>query len=92
MAMLTQAGAEQVVIDFERLLQHNADGAPDLKSVLSTAAVLKRRPSRPPDHATENRALNALMQELATSPHTILRKLAETAMAVCHSHSAGITY
>ena len=72
MAMLAQAGAEQVAVDFERLLQHNADDAPDLKSVLSTAE-LRRRPSRPPDHAAENRALNALMQELATSPHSILR-------------------
>jgi hypothetical protein len=63
---------------------------PDLKSVLSMAE-LSRRPSRPPDHAAENRALNALMQELATSPHSILRKLVETAMAMCRSHSAGIS-
>ena len=90
MAMLAQARAEQVAVDFERLLQHNADDAPDLKSVLSTAE-LRRRPSRPPDHAAENRALNALMQELATSPHSILRTLAETAMAMCRSHSAGIS-
>ena len=88
--MLTQAGAEQIVIDFEQLLQHDAEDAPDLKSVLSTAE-LRRRPSRPPDYATENSALNALMLELAASPHGVLRKLAETAMAVCHSHSAGIS-
>jgi two-component sensor histidine kinase len=90
MAILAQAGAEQVAVDFGPLLQHNADAAPDLKSVLSTAA-LKRRPSRSPDHATENRALNALMHELAVAPQGVLRKLAETAMAVCHSHSAGIS-
>jgi two-component sensor histidine kinase len=90
MPMIAETGQEQVVVDFERLLQHNADEAPDLKSVLSTAA-LKRRPSRPPDHATENHALNALMHELAVSPHGVLRKLAETALAACHAHSAGIS-
>ena len=92
MTMPTQAPAERVKVDFDKLLQqHNdADDAPDLKSVLSTVE-LKRRPSRPPNHAAENRALNDLMQELATSPHSILRKLAETAMAMCHSHSAGIS-
>jgi two-component sensor histidine kinase len=88
MAVFAQAGAEQVVV--ERLLQHNADDAPDLKSVLSTAE-LSRRPSRPPGHAGENRALIGLVQELATSPHNILRKIAETAMALCRSHSAGIS-
>ena len=96
MAIPTQAGAVQVVVDFERLLQqHNAasewtNDAPDLKSALSTAALGRRR-SRPPDHAAENRAQIALMQELATSPHGILTKLAETAMAMCHSQSAGIS-
>ena len=64
MAIHTQAGAERVAADFDQLLQHNADEAPDLKSVLSTAE-LKRRPSRPPDHAGENRALIALVQDLA---------------------------
>jgi two-component sensor histidine kinase len=96
MAMLTQAGAEQVTVDFERLVQqHNAtadttDETPDLRSVIS-AAELSRRPSRPPDHTAEIRALMALVQELATTPHNILQKLAETAMAMCHSHSAGIS-
>jgi two-component sensor histidine kinase len=91
MAMPAQAGAKQVAVDFARLVQeHNADDTPDLKSVLSTAE-LSRRPSRPPDHAGENRALIALVQELATFPHNILRKIAETAMALCRSHSAGIS-
>jgi hypothetical protein len=86
MAELTHAGAVQAV-DFGRLLhQHNAasdttDDAPDLQSVLSSAE-LSRRASRPPDHAAENRALITLMHELATSPHGILRKLAEIAMAI----------
>src|SRR6202171_2121445 len=93
-AAMSQVGTEQAALDFEPFAQqHNAvpdttNDAPELKSVLSTAE-LSRRPSRPPDHAAENRALNALMQELATSPQGILRKLAETAMAMCHAHSAG---
>ena len=93
MAELVHAEAGQAV-DIGRLahnaaLNETAD-ATDLKSVLSTAE-LSRRASRPPDHAAENRALSTLMHELATSPHGILRKLAETAMAMCHSHSAGIS-
>jgi two-component sensor histidine kinase len=87
---------QKVAVDFERIVQQRnaapdtTSHAPDLKSVLSTAE-LNRRPSRPPDHAAENRALVALMEELGASPHNILRKLAETAMAACHSHSAGIS-
>ncbi len=58
--------------------------------MLSTAE-LSRRPSRPPDHAAENRALVALARELATSPDGILQKLAETALALCRAHSAGLS-
>jgi hypothetical protein len=90
MAIHTQAISERVAVDFERLFQQNGHDATDLKSVLSTAE-LSRRPSRPPDHAGENRALIALVQELATSSHNILRKIAEAAMALCRSHSAGIS-
>jgi PAS domain S-box-containing protein len=92
---LVQAKAVQTA-DIGRLMhQYDAPpdtiiGAPDLKSVLSTA-VLNRRLSRPPDHAAENRALTALIQELATSPHTVLRKLAEAALALCQAQSAGIS-
>jgi PAS domain S-box-containing protein len=62
----------------------------DLKSVLSTAE-LNRRPSRPPDHASENRALIALAQEMAVSPDGILQKLADTALVLCRAHSAGLS-
>src|SRR4051812_29662342 len=65
--------------------------SPDpLESVLSTAE-LSRRPSRPPDHAAENRVLVALTQELATSPAGILQKLVNTVMSLCRAHSAGIS-
>ena len=52
---------------------------PHLRSMLS-AAELTRRPSRPPDYAGENRALIALAQVLATSPGSVLQKLADTAL------------
>jgi PAS domain S-box-containing protein len=63
---------------------------PTLRSMVSTAE-LNRRPSRPPDYAAENRALVALAQEMATSPDSILQKLAETALALCGAHSAGLS-
>src|SRR5678809_721419 len=62
----------------------------DLESVISTAE-LTRRPSHLPNHAEENRALIALARELATSPGSMLQKLAETALVLCRAHSAGIS-
>ena len=64
--------------------------ASGLKSVLSIAS-LDQRPSRPPDHAAENRALIALARQLAISPAGILQTLAETALQLCGAHSAGIS-
>ncbi len=61
----------------------------DLNSVISTA--LSQRPSGAPNYAAENRALITLMQALATSPDGILQTLVETALIVCHAHSAGIS-
>jgi PAS domain S-box-containing protein len=63
---------------------------PALQSIVSTAE-LDRRPSRPPDHAAENRALIALAQQLAISPIGILQTLAETALTLCRAQSAGIS-
>jgi PAS domain S-box-containing protein len=63
---------------------------PDLESVISTTE-LRRRPSRAPDYAAENRALVELAQEMAVSPNNILQKLVETALTLCHAHSAGIS-
>jgi hypothetical protein len=88
---MSQAVEEQIVTAFARQ-QRNASGdsTPELVSILSTAE-LNRRPSRPPDHAAENRALVALAQEMAISPDGILQKLAETALFLCHAHSAGLS-
>jgi PAS domain S-box-containing protein len=63
---------------------------PDLQSMLSTAE-LSRRPSRPPDHEAENKALIDLAQSMAASPEGILQKLADSALALCRAHSAGLS-
>jgi PAS domain S-box-containing protein len=95
-AAMSQAGAAQVAADLERLVQqHNAvpsraDDMADVPSMLSTAE-LSRRPSRPPDHEAENRALIALAQAMAASPENILQTLADTALGLCRAHSAGLS-
>ena len=61
-----------------------------LESLLCTEE-LDRRPSRPPDHEAENRALVALAQALADSPHTILQTLADTILEVFGCGSAGVS-
>jgi hypothetical protein len=48
------------------------DSAVPLESILRTEE-LRRRPSRPPDYAKENRALVALSSALADSPRIILQ-------------------
>jgi PAS domain S-box-containing protein len=64
--------------------------APDPQSMLSTAE-LSRRPSRLPDYEAESRALMALVREMATSPESILQKLADTALTLCRAQSAGLS-
>ena len=61
----------------------------DLESVLLTVE-LTRRPSHPPDHAAENRALVAVAQALS-SAEDILQKLVDAAITLCGAHSAGIS-
>jgi signal transduction histidine kinase/ActR/RegA family two-component response regulator len=61
-----------------------------LDAVLATHE-LDRRPSRPPDYQSENRALNALAQEMADSPQTVLQALANTILETLHVGSAGIS-
>jgi hypothetical protein len=58
--------------------------------MLSTAE-LSRRPSRPPDYAAESQALIELARVMATSPDAVLQTLAETALALCRAHSAGLS-
>jgi len=71
-------------------LRDDMNGLVPLESVLRTEQ-LHQRPSRPADHATENRALSALVQALADSPSTILQKLTDTVLEVLKAGSAGIS-
>jgi signal transduction histidine kinase len=64
--------------------------AVDLESVISTVE-LERRPRRPPDLASENRALVALAEAMTAAPDGILPNLAQTALDLCRAHSAGIS-
>ncbi len=61
-----------------------------LESVLCTEE-LNRRPSRPPNYETENRALISLAQALADSPRTILQTMAEKMLEVLRCDSAGFS-
>lgn len=61
-----------------------------LDSVISTP-MLTARPTRAPDHVAENDALIALAEKMATSPNDVLQKLAETALALCHAQTAGVS-
>jgi PAS domain S-box-containing protein len=63
---------------------------PSLESVLCSEE-LDRRPSRPPDYETGNRALISLAQALADSPSSILQTLADTILSVFKCGSAGIS-
>jgi C4-dicarboxylate-specific signal transduction histidine kinase len=65
-------------------------GAAPLESILCTEE-LHRRPSRPPDYETENRALAALVSALADSPQTILQTLADKVLAMLQADSAGLS-
>ncbi len=61
-----------------------------LESILTTHE-LRRRPSRRPDYQAENKVLTSLMREMAGSPRSILRLLAESALKLCRAHSSGIS-
>ena len=67
-----------------------SDNLVPLEAVLCTEE-LNRRPSRPPDSETENRALVELALALADSPPTILQTLAEKILEVLYAGSAGIS-
>lgn len=73
----------------ERLLNSH-QGVADLASVITTHE-LSRRPTRPPDYASENRALVALAGALSRSPGDVLQTLAETALGLCRAQSAGLS-
>jgi GAF domain-containing protein len=61
-----------------------------LESILCTEELYSRS-FRPPDYETENRALVALAEALADSPHTVLQRLADTILDVFKADSAGVS-
>jgi two-component system, sensor histidine kinase and response regulator len=66
------------------------DGLVPLESILCTEE-LNRRPRRPRDYETENRALVSLAQALAESPRSILQILADKILEVFRADSAGLS-
>jgi signal transduction histidine kinase len=66
------------------------DALVPLESILCTEE-LNRRPSRPPDFETENRALLLLVQALADSPRNILQTLADSILQLFSVDSAGVS-
>ena len=61
-----------------------------LESVISTQE-LNLRPARRPNFEALSGALITLAQTLANSPERILQQLVETALGLCHAHSAGLS-
>lgn len=61
-----------------------------VESILITSE-LGRRSYRGPNHQAENEALVALVRSLATSPGTVLKELASSAMELCRAGSAGVS-
>jgi GAF domain-containing protein len=56
-----------------------------------TTPELERRVTRPPDHQSESEALVTLMRVLKEPGANVLQSVAETALALCGAHSAGIS-
>ncbi|MCY7385779.1 MAG: PAS domain S-box protein [Microcoleus sp. CAN_BIN18] len=54
------------------------------------AQELSRRTPRSPDLQAENRALQILARQLATSPHTLLKTLVAIAQDLCSAGSVGV--
>ena len=87
-------GAGAVAMRQPEGLQMNASVAPSggigLEPLIITRE-LDLRPSRTPEFEAENLALVALAQHLSDAPENILQNLADTALALCHAGSAGIS-
>lgn len=66
------------------------EGAVPLESILCTEE-LQRRPGRPPDYATENRALMALAGALADPKADIFQRFAEIILEATQCDSSGLS-
>jgi two-component system, cell cycle sensor histidine kinase and response regulator CckA len=58
---------------------------------LSIDEAMARRPSRPPDHEAENRALRELARALVAPNGNVLQRLVESAIGLCGAQSAGVS-
>jgi len=72
------------------VLTSSDEPAAPLESIIRTDE-LDGRPSRPQDHASENRALAELMSALSNAPATILQTLADKVLEVLQAGSAGLS-
>jgi signal transduction histidine kinase len=52
---------------------------------------LTRRPRRVPDYQAENRCLVELARTLAQTPESLLQRVTEVAMELCHAETCGIS-
>jgi PAS domain S-box-containing protein len=82
-ASIGVAGDVPLTTSFQR-------GAVPLDAIVRTEE-LRRRPSRPRDYASENKALATLSAALADSPLTILQTLADRVLEVLQADSAGLS-
>ncbi|MHB1559046.1 MAG: GAF domain-containing protein, partial [Isosphaeraceae bacterium] len=67
------------------------DGTPVTLADILITDELRSRPSRPPDHAAENRALRVLAEAMGEAPRAILQTLVDTVRELCRADSAGIS-
>jgi hypothetical protein len=68
----------------------SADAGAAAFDEVDISSLVALSPHRPPDYEAENRALAALA-ELARNPQGILQTLVDTALALCHADTAGIS-
>jgi CheY-like chemotaxis protein len=61
-----------------------------VNSVIANEELSRRRPRHRMQDALDQ-ALEKLARDLATSPRRVLQKLSDTALELCHAHSAGIS-
>jgi PAS domain S-box-containing protein len=72
-------------------MTHANNGRTSTHAEVDITSELAHRPARPPDYQAESQALVDLSGVMATNPHAILQKLAETALALCQAESSGIS-
>jgi PAS domain S-box-containing protein len=72
-------------------LEGPADAAASRLEPAVITEQLHQRAARSPDYAAENRALNALAQEMAEAPGNVIQKLVDMALELTGAGSAGLS-